>query len=64
MDVAKTRIFLEIFHLTDTNDSFAANGLQTLLGIEEENLSSNLEVNHLTFFAHSIILSPPSKRKD
>jgi len=27
----------------NTNDSFAANGLQTLLGIEEENLSSNME---------------------
>ncbi|XP_078362248.1 ankyrin repeat domain-containing protein 13D-like isoform X2 [Oculina patagonica] len=27
----------------NTNDSFTANGLQTLLGIEEENLSSNLE---------------------
>ena len=28
----------------DTNDTFAANGFQTLLGIEEENFSANFEV--------------------
>lgn len=34
------------FPSIDTNDTFAANGLQTLLGIEEENFSANIEVTY------------------
>lgn len=52
---------IHFFMIIDTNDTFAANGLQTLLGIEEENLSSNLEVKLINqmivfFFPHSIDL--------
>lgn len=47
---------IHFFMIIDTNDTFAANGLQTLLGIEEENLSSNLEVKlinqMIVFFPH------------
>lgn len=40
----------------DTNDTFAANGLQTLLGIEEENISANVEHDEQT----GVVIDPTS----